>query len=63
MVYKDGKLWVPIGKLQQTLMHESHDSIVAGHLGIDKTTASIRSIFTWEGMSKDIAECIRSCER
>jgi Integrase zinc binding domain len=44
-------------------MHYPHDSIVAGHLGIDKTIASIRSRFTWDGMNKDIAEHIRSCDR
>jgi hypothetical protein len=42
MLYKDGKLCVPMGELRQTLMHDAHDSIVAGHLGIDKTIASIR---------------------
>jgi Integrase zinc binding domain len=55
MLYKDGKLFVPIGKLRQTLMHYAHDSIVAGHLGIDKTIASISNRFTWGGMRKDIA--------
>jgi RNase H-like domain found in reverse transcriptase/Integrase zinc binding domain len=63
ILYKDGKLCVPIGKLRQTLMHDAHDSIVAGHLRIDKTIATIRNRFTWDGMSKDIAEYIRSCDR
>jgi Integrase zinc binding domain len=43
VLYKEGKLCVPIGKLRHTLMHDAHDSIVAGHLGIDKTIASISS--------------------
>jgi RNase H-like domain found in reverse transcriptase/Integrase zinc binding domain len=60
MLYKDGKLCVPIGKLIQSL---THNSIVAGHLGIDRTIASIKNKFTWDGMSKDIAEYIRSCDR
>jgi Integrase zinc binding domain len=60
MLYKDGKLCVPIGKLRQTLMHDAHDSIMAGHLGIDKKIASIRNRFAWGGISKDIAEYIRS---
>jgi Integrase zinc binding domain len=63
MIYKDGKLCVPIGKVRQTLMQDAHDSIVAGHLGIDKTIASIRKMFEWGGMSKDIAEYVRSCDR
>jgi Integrase zinc binding domain len=37
-------------------MHNAHDSVMAGHLGIEKTIASIRNRFTWDGMSKDIAE-------
>jgi Integrase zinc binding domain len=44
-------------------VHDAHDSVVVGHLGIDKTIASIRNRFTWDGMSKDIAEYIRSCDR
>jgi RNase H-like domain found in reverse transcriptase/Integrase zinc binding domain len=63
MLYKDGKLCVPIGKFRQTLMPDAYDSIVAGHLGIDKMIASIMNRFTWNGMSKDIAEYIRSCDR
>jgi Integrase zinc binding domain len=51
MLYKDGKLCVPIDKLRQTLMHDAHDSIVAGNLGIDKTIASISNRFKWDGMS------------
>jgi Integrase zinc binding domain len=63
MLYNDGKLCVPMGKLRITLMHDAHDSIVAGHLGIDKTIASISKRFEWGGMSKDIAEYVRSCDR
>jgi Integrase zinc binding domain len=63
MLYKDGKLCVPIGKLRQTIMHDAHDSIVAGHLGIDKTISSIRQRFEWGGTSKDFAEYVRSCDR
>jgi Integrase zinc binding domain len=59
MLYKDGKLCVPIGKLRQTLMHDGHDSIVKGHLVIDKTIASFRKRFEWGGLIKDIAECVR----
>jgi hypothetical protein len=44
-------------------MHDAHDSIVTGHLGIDKTIASIWNRFMWDGMSKDFAEYIRSCDR
>jgi Integrase zinc binding domain len=63
MQYKDGKLCVPIGKLRQTLMHDAHDIIVAGHLGIDKAIASIRKMFEWGGMSKDFAKYVRTCDR
>jgi Integrase zinc binding domain len=41
----------------------NHDNIVAGHLGIDKTIASIKKMFEWGGMSKDIAEYVRNCDR
>jgi Integrase zinc binding domain len=44
-------------------MHDAHNNIIAGHLGVDKTIASIRNRFTCDGMSKDIADYIRSCDR
>jgi Integrase zinc binding domain len=45
------------------VMYDAHDSIVAGHLGIDKTIASIRERLEWGGLSKDIAKYVRSCDR
>jgi Integrase zinc binding domain len=39
-------------------MHDAHDSIVAGHLGIDKTIGNIRNRLRWDGMSKDVAEYV-----
>jgi Integrase zinc binding domain len=63
MLYKDGKLCVPMSKLRQALMRDAHDSIVVGHLRIDKTITSIRKRIEWSGMSEDIAKYDRSCDR
>jgi Integrase zinc binding domain len=43
-------------------MHDAHDSIVTGQLESNKIIASIRKRFEWGGMSKDIAEYVRSCD-
>jgi hypothetical protein len=41
----DGKLVVPDGKLRLIVMHDAHDAIIAGHLGIDKSLATLQRHF------------------
>ena len=40
---------------------ELHDSPMAGHLGVNKTTKAIRSRFYWQGLSEDVETYIRQC--
>lgn len=47
--------------MRNVIMKYHHDSAVAAHLGIKKTTARIARNFTWEGMFADIKNYVRSC--
>ena len=38
-----------------------HDNAMAGHLGMQKTLANIRSQFYWVGQRKDVQEWGRHC--
>ena len=59
---QSGKLYVPDAPgLRQRLLREHHDIPIAGHLGRDKTLANLSEQFMWPGMSRDVAEYIRSC--
>ena len=55
-------LFVPsAADLRQQLLAEHHDSALAGHLGKDKTYASLRRRFYWPGMLGDVKAYVRSC--
>jgi hypothetical protein len=36
-----GKLVVPDGKLCTVLMHDYHDAVISGHLGLDKSLSNL----------------------
>lgn len=44
-----------------TLLHDHHDSPIAGHLGFDKTYDSLRKMFYWPQIAKDTRKYIDSC--
>ena len=42
MLYRKGKIWVPnVPSLRKQIMESEHDSWVAGHMGMDKTSKLI----------------------
>lgn len=73
-VYADGLLYKKSGKDNQRLvipkddtlltklMVAHHDSIVAGHLGRDKTLARLKENFYWYGMDKDVELYVQTCD-
>ena len=63
MLYRKGKIWVPSDpSLRKQIMESEHDSRVAGHMGMDKTSELIDRNFYWPGMAGDIEDFVRSCE-
>ena len=48
--------------LRTKLISEHHETPMAGHLGIKKTTERLRGGFLWEGMRKDVEEFVRTCD-
>ena len=49
-------------QFRDAVMELAHDSLMSGHLGIQKTTARIQGNFFWPGMSVQIARFCRSCD-
>ena len=63
LLFKDGKLYVPDNKQIKTLiMHESHDTPIAGHMGADKTVQLVSRQFFWPRLSTDVREYVTSCQ-
>ena len=47
--------------LKSTIMNELHNSKLAGHLGVAKTSARIKLTFYWPNMDNDIRDWIHNC--
>jgi hypothetical protein len=63
LLYHKGKIWIPNDiDLKKLIMEAEHDSMVAGHMGMDKTTEMIRRNFFWPKMGEEIEDYVRSCE-
>lgn len=62
IIDSNGLILVPSNPLiRSTIISESHDIIVSGHLGIKKTVSRIREHFTWNGLVADVNEYVKSC--
>ena len=59
---KDGKMWVPDdNSLWYQVFLDCHASVLAGHMGRDKTDDQIKRYYYWRGMSQDIVEFVQQC--
>lgn len=47
---------------KREILKEYHDSILAGHRGVNQTTSKIKQVFFWENMSRDINNYVQSCK-
>ena len=65
----DGLLWTDDGKchvpdsreLKSRLLHLVHDTPVGGHVGRGKTLNRLLEAVWWSGISRDVADYVRSC--
>ena len=60
LINKEGKILVPKTKIEE-ILRLNHDHILAGHLGIAKTTARIKRQYVWPNMINDIKKHVTSC--
>ena len=49
-------------KYRQAVLNLGHETLLAGHMGIVKTTDRIQSNFFWPGMHLDVQNFCRSCD-
>lgn len=70
----DGLLWITVDghtrlcipkdtDARALLLHDAHDSPIAGHLGFEKTYENMRRTFYWPRMARDVKAYIASCEQ
>ncbi|MBW0548717.1 hypothetical protein O181_088432 [Austropuccinia psidii MF-1] len=49
--------------LINTILHECHDSVAAGHLSEDRTLEWVKTCSWWPNWKKDFAEYRQTCDR
>lgn len=63
----DWRLCLPNCQIRDKIIHDNHDSKVAGHPGIVKTYSNVAGTYYWPGMAKDIRKHIQelcdACQR
>jgi transposase InsO family protein len=63
-VSNEPRLCIPKNtELRALLLHDAHDSPIAGHLGFEKTYENMRRNFYWPRMARDTKSYIASCEQ
>ena len=56
------QLYIPdVGSLRQDLLHEHHDSILAGHFGVDKTVKLLSRHYYWPTLMRDVKHYVKTC--
>jgi hypothetical protein len=62
LYFKDNRVAIPdnLG-LKIDVLVEHHDSLMGGHMGIDKTIEKITRLFWWPNMHVDIENHVRTC--
>ena len=58
---KDGKLFVPSGKIRRELLKETHDPQWAGHPGKERMYALLSRSYYWPKMELDIELYVKTC--
>ena len=63
MLYHKAKIWRPRDEaLKKMVFANEYDSMLAGHLGMDKTLEMINRNFYCPTMAEDIEDYVRSCD-
>ena len=65
----DGLILTPEGRievpnhdiLRTTILAESHDIIVSGHFGVEKTLEKVLRYWTWRGVARDVRRYVATC--
>lgn len=59
--FKQTRLYVPDGELRKRLLHEFHDTPLAGHKGVRATMAELQKRYFWPCMGADVEEYVKAC--
>jgi len=61
VVLKEGRIYMPEGKLREEVIQLHHDTLVGGHGGRWKTMELITRNYWWPGVTKKVRRYINGC--
>jgi len=59
--YKQKRLYVPKGKMRDTILKECHDGLLAGHGGAKHTTTLLKKSYYWPNLKDSAEEYVKTC--
>lgn len=59
--FKQTRLYVPTGELRKRLLHEFHDTLLAGHKGVRAMMDELKKLYFWPCMGADMEEYVKTC--
>ena len=59
--YKDRIFLVPGSAFKAKVLQAYHDSLMAGHQGINKTYKQVRERLSWKGLKEDVIKHVKEC--
>jgi hypothetical protein len=59
--YKQNRLYVPEGKMRDTILKECHDGLLAGHGGAKRTTTFLKKSYYWPNLKDSAEEYVKTC--
>jgi hypothetical protein len=60
--YEPWRLVLPDISYRKMIIHENHNSVIAGHPGFIQTYSKIARLYYWPGMSADIRKHVQQCD-
>ena len=64
LLYSQGRILIPPTSIAIILriLHQYHDSTLAGHYGVARTQALVEQYFQWPGLAGAVEQYVRSCD-